>query len=390
MQPRDPHPESLMRLSLVRQMVTDPTVQLRPRRIDARWRDEKKIPLSMTGFNPFLGAVFYARESALSRWLADPHGSARGHNREDRLLYDLFFAVHDYLHVWGTRLIQQLAPEVAFGTAALTAENLEDHVFCQLLSEAVATVGLDYWYLCTFNLNEAVPIGSCKSGGLTVSYKEQHLGEYRRFYPGLDVQRPGFLAELCRFYCSGEFLGFDADDLRQSPLLSSWLTHEVVYGEKQREYSRLWFRYLAGQPADGGAADLTAPIDADVPWRAALMTAVGEALWRKVKEDQLTPLPAPAAAPWRSPVGAAPDFRFCNVGAIGEHLPPPALTAEQFDYYFCQVVSAHDRAAFEPELLKILPSLRERRDAPLLRAVLGGQRKIEAAADEPQDLLFLN
>jgi hypothetical protein len=154
------HAESPLKIPLVRQMLGDGTVALRPRAVDSRWRDRGRMMRVAPGFNPFVGAVFIPRSGGLEQWLAAPQRSARRFNADDRMFYDLLFAVHDYLHVWSTRLIQCLAPELGFGTAPVTRDNFDDYVFCQMLSEAAATVGLDYWYLSTVELDEVVPIGS--------------------------------------------------------------------------------------------------------------------------------------------------------------------------------------------------------------------------------------
>src|SRR5688572_16545693 len=104
-----------------------------------------------------------------------------------------------------------------------------------LLSEAAATVGVDYWWLCAVELGELLPIGTRVRGGLTTSYHERDRSEYRRFYPELEVQSLAFFGDLCAFHCNGEFVGFDGDDLARSPLLLAWLTQELRYGERQRE-----------------------------------------------------------------------------------------------------------------------------------------------------------
>src|SRR5262245_44518388 len=92
--------ESPLRLPLVRQLPSDSTVTIQVRPVDARWRDRGRLPRLSAGFNPFLGTIFVSKHSGLEAWLREPNASARRFNREDWMLGDLLFAVHDYLHVW--------------------------------------------------------------------------------------------------------------------------------------------------------------------------------------------------------------------------------------------------------------------------------------------------
>jgi hypothetical protein len=385
-------PESPLRLPLVRQMLTDPTVRLQARAVDARWHDEGVLRTSIAGFNPFVGAIFRGRSSAFDLWLQDPTRGARPFNHKDRLLRSLLFSVHDYIHVWATRLMQRLAPELGFGLGRVTADNFDDQLFCMLLSEAAASVGVDYWWLCAIDLGEALPIGTRVRGGLTTSYHERDRGEYRRFHPELDVQSLGFFGDLCGFYCTGEFVGFDADDLARSPLLLAWLTQELRYGERQREICRSWLAHLADGDLVIPEEQLTAPLDTDARGRPALVAAVGEALWRKVKQDEMQAIPAADAPPVQSPAGRAPDFRFRNANAVDddELFAPASRSAEEFEHLFAQVVSRCDYGAFDRELLKLFPTLLEKRDPGLLRSVLRGQPRLPPGDAEPRDLLVLN
>ena len=99
--------------------------------------------VTLAGFNPFLRSLFYANNSALSRWLAGPYGSARDYNEGDHLVREVLFAVHDYLHCWSAAAIAVLAPRSRFDTGPILRDNLEDFVYCHLLTEAAATAGLD-------------------------------------------------------------------------------------------------------------------------------------------------------------------------------------------------------------------------------------------------------
>lgn len=387
------HQETPLRLPLVKQMLTDPIVRLVPRAIDIGWRNNKVIALTVAGFNPFLNEVFYARQSPLGEWLKTPTASARRFNSKDQLIRDLLLAVHDYLHVWGTRLIQKLAPQIGFGTARITRGNLEDQVFCQLVAETVATVGLDYWYLCTLDLNEHLPIGTRFTGGLTAPYQERHLYEFQRASPTLCVQKKEFFVELCHFYCSGRFLGFDVNDVQESPLLNAWLSHEIGYGQLQREISRAWFSYLAEEQIMLSTSQTKGPVYKESAWQLRLIEDAADALWRKVKQDEMMEMPSPAELTWQSPPGKPMDLRFRNANLLSEEelwSVASATSQAQFDYCFSQIVSRYDYGTFNPVLKKLLPIVREKKDLALLRATLHGQPMMPRSEDEPSDLLIIN
>jgi hypothetical protein len=383
---------SPLRLPLVRQMLSDPTVAIRARAIDGRWHEQGLIGSAMGGFNPFHGTIFHARRTGLDAWLADPTRSARPHNLRDGLVRPLLFAVHDYIHVWATRLVQRLAPGLGFGAGRVTRANFDDQLFAMLLTEAAATAAVDYWWLCTIDLAEELPVGTRLRDGITTPYHERQVAELRRFHPELEVQSPAFFADLCAFYCSGEFLGFDADDVARSAVLHAWLEKEIRYGEKQREICRAWLAYLAHDDVVIPADRLADPVDADTPDRRALVEAVGEALWRKVKLDELQPLAASAEEPFASPADRRPDLRFCNLNTLDDAraFAPRAFSAEEFEHLLAQAVSRCDLDRFDRELVKLFPVLREKRDAPLLRALVRGQPRVEGAAGEPRDLLVLS
>lgn len=198
----DAHEESLLQIPLVQHVLSDRAFQLRSRAIDAHWYYEKRIPVTLAGFNPFEGAVFYAQRSVFAEWLENPLSSARNHNDNDCLVREVMFMVHDYLHAWTYQLVNRLWPELGLFSGQIEPESFESFVFVHLLSEAVATVGLDYWYLCVRGINSYCPIGTAL-GSLTVSYRESLLPEYRRFHPELTVQDTSFFSQLAQFYCHG-------------------------------------------------------------------------------------------------------------------------------------------------------------------------------------------
>ncbi|MGZ3697660.1 MAG: hypothetical protein ACXVCH_06165, partial [Bdellovibrionota bacterium] len=105
------HPQSLLRIPLVKQMLTDPRIPLVPRNIDQDWRYLGVIPDSVVGFNPQRSSVYYARKSYFAEWLEQPRRSTRELNEQDYLVREVLFAVHDYLHAWAYLAIRELTPK---------------------------------------------------------------------------------------------------------------------------------------------------------------------------------------------------------------------------------------------------------------------------------------
>lgn len=389
------HRESLLRVPLVAQMLGDPHVRLVPLAVDRGWQYDGHIPLDTTGFNPLQRAVFYAKRSALAEWLRNPEGSARKANVRDRLVSELFFAVHDYLHAWAYLAIQSLAPELGFGTAPIHKDNIEDFVFCHLLTETVATVGLDYWYLSVVDLNDVCPIGT-RLEGLTISYREARLDEYRRFEPSLDVQSPSFFTEIARFYCSGEFPFFDVTALKRSPILLAWLDHEIRYGSRQREYIRRWLSYLSDDAVRIPTSELGAPVRYDGRWRTRLVRELGTRLWEKVKKGKphhFRPV-SPLSTAWKRRDLARKDFRFLCADAFRKTDLRDAFHGEDgdlsFRHFFFQYASSHDVRTFDPSLTKLFTEVVRLRDVDLAFALFKNSRRLPSSHFCPIDLLTLN
>jgi hypothetical protein len=384
------HAESLLRVPLVERVIRHGQIRLAPRAVDRRWVYAGHVQRSVVGFNPFDGRVFYGGESRLASWLDAPHRSARAHNEADWLVKELWMLVHDFLHGWAYGLIRALAPKLDLGRARITERNFEDLVFAHVLTEAVATVGFDYWCLATLELGEVCPIGSMVTN-FTAPYREKYLGEYRRARPDLVVQDVAFFGELARFYLSGMMFGFDDRDLRRSPMLKAWIGKELSYGGLQRRYIRQWLRYLAGLPVlpvDDG------PIAHDARWQRALIEEVGCALWTFVKTGTETELRIldPEEA-WRLPKGRALDPRFVNLGTSTagelEALLERDLASDQVDCIIDQHLSGFDYGAFDRDKLVGLPTLRKQRDLRGLVALTKRETRVQARRAEPRTMLML-
>jgi hypothetical protein len=387
------HEESLMNLSLVRRMVSSPEVAKVRRAIDSRWAYEKIIPISMSGFNPYSSAIYHGQESMFARWLPNATRSARDFNEADVLVREVLLAVHDYLHVWGYALVNETLGSPALGYAEITRSTLEPLAFLHLVTEAIATVGLDYWYLSTFDLGTRIPIGTGVRT-LTVSYHEDFIEEYRKFDRSLVVQTPSFFATVVRMYCSGEYGGFDGEALRRSPRVFSWMRKELQYGALQRRYIRQWLRRLSPAPSWPRHDDLDAPMSCEQSWQHALVDVVAHELWDFVRSTGAHRWPSPprgAGAPARrwSSLGREIDYRFVNANAAAPRMRGPESSGASGRYLAYQLISRHRFESVPTEVVQKLTepgSLTPRRVTSLLRDAFPLRCDQER---EPYDLLLL-
>jgi hypothetical protein len=390
---RSLHRESLLHVPLLAQSLDDPAFAVVRRGIDSRWKYEDVIATRLDGFNPLRSAAFIGAHSRLDRWLPHRHGSARPFNQGDELVSEALFVAHDYLHVWTYHWVDALCPELGFGHAPITSRNFEDMVFCHILSEAVATVGLDYWYLSNVDLSDVVPIGTLQKG-LTVSYRTAWQGEYHRFNPQLNVQHPSFLGQLTRFYCGGVFVGFGVEDMRSSPAIDAWLTHELRYGQLQRRYCRQWLAYLSHDDIKLSESRLDAPVAWGASWKKRLTAELSDRLWAKVKHGEMCSPGArqDADRTWSAPARRQPDFRFLNLNRCP--MPSPAavkaMPDESFEYLLRQYVARFDYESFPEEALGVFTLIRDERDFSIGDRLLKGIKRLPAAPSEPRDLFLYN
>ena len=401
----NPSPESLLHIPLVKEALSDPRFILQSRAIDADWAYSQAIPISVSGFNPFYQTYYFATRSVMAQWLKNPAASARELNEQDVLVREALFLAHDYLHTWAYQAIHQLVPALRFGTVPITPKNFEDFVFCHLLSETVATVGLDYWYLAATNLNQVCDIGTAVRT-LTTAYREEHLSEYRRFHPKLEVQTPKFFETFARFYCDGVFPGYELDDLRKSPLTLKWIKNELEYGETQRSYARAWGAYLSGESFDSlGCPEgkLDRPVDPSSSWKKELITNLGQLLWKKVKEgrDEIAPVRFDPGAVFEKAGAKDLDFRFRNVNRVEPDAAVKKILAgprpkRNFDHFFYQYVSGFEYG--NPKTVELLLQLRKKRDFKAIELLLRKEKRVILALDlpkefkgtEPEHLFILN
>jgi hypothetical protein len=270
---------------------------------------------------------------------------------------------------------------------------------------------LDYWYLAATDLNQVCDIGTAVRT-LTTAYREEHLGEYRRFHPKLEVQTTKFFETFARFYCDGVFPGYELDDLRRSPLTLKWIKNELEYGETQRRYARSWLAYLSGESFDSLGCpedELDRPVDASAPWKKELIANLGRLLWLKVKEgrDEIAPVRFDPGAVFEKVSAKDLDFRFRNVnrvkhGAAVKKILGGSHPKRNFDHFFYQYVSGFEYEALNVATIESLLRLRKKRDFKAIELLLRKEKRVitslslsqnlpkEFKGTEPEHLFILN
>ncbi|MDJ0841077.1 MAG: hypothetical protein QNK37_31485 [Acidobacteriota bacterium] len=355
------------------------------RGVDARWSYEEIVSkISIGGFNPYHSTIFTTHGSPMLHWWQNPYGSPRPYNHGDYLMKDILFFLHDYFHVWSYNLINEIVPEIGFGSKPISGDNFEDFVFCHLLTETVATIAVDYWFLCSLDINEVVDIGSGMIT-LTAPYHKRHEKEYRRFNPDFVVQDPSFFILLHNFYCSGEFKGFDINDVRNSQLLLRWLKKELVYGGFQREYSRMWIHSLWGMPPLLRDALRNPVATNDKSWKEPLVKKMSDLLWKVVKENQYITFRI-AKCTWSGNHHQL-DARLKNLNRVED-----AFTQSTTDIYFLeQFISRYSYDEVPPELISLVKQLKDSNnyDPNLLRYLFRDHEPLSVDPYEPEDLFML-
>jgi hypothetical protein len=232
---------------LLNQFFNDTSIQINFRRIDNSWRYQGILKDLSAGFNPFNETVYFPGRSAISDWFRNDRKNLDQFIGGGFVVNELLFGIHDYLHIWSYQCTDELTngyfSQLVSTNTPLKGREFEDVVFFHIVSEAVATVGLDYWFLSRVSLDKVLDIKT-DIKKLTIDMREDDLNEYQKYNPEFNPFTPLFFKELCLFYCRGEFFGFDANSIKNSKLMLKWLKHELRYGQTQRDYTYSWMKYL--------------------------------------------------------------------------------------------------------------------------------------------------
>jgi hypothetical protein len=389
-------PESLLQIPLIKAAIEDRGFKKIFRGIDQGWKEDGIIPVSISGFNPYESTGFIAKKSPLAQWLKNPFESIRPLNSSDALVKQALFFAHDYLHAWAISAIRELAStDFSYGIDAINDKNSEDYVFCHLLTEAVATVGLDYWFLSQIKLNDICPVGT-RVRCLTIGYHSDYDQEISRFNPEMKIDDPNFFNFMARFYCDGIFSGFTVDDLKKSPILMSWIDHEVMYGEKQREYARLWFSHLSKEGPAPARKKSGAPLKVKKDWQKKLISELGESLWAFVKNPTGITESFDGSRLWRYADGRAPDPRFSNLfhhdlKSMVKSASRGSDQEEKLNYLLYQYVSQYDQTECSLKLQSAAAEWIGKKDLKSLERGFKNQSKVSRSLEnEPKHIMLLN
>ena len=388
------HSESLLHIPLVQQMLEDPSVQFKSRAIDKSWHYFNKHSPSLGGFNPLTNTIYYGKYSRFSKWLKQTEKSARELNEGDHLVAEVLFAVHDYLHIWGYQAVAELLPNLGFGTNPITDKNFEDMVFCHLLTETVATVGLDYWYLSQLNLNDVVSIGT-RIYPLTTHYHQKHIAEFQRFSKSFNPYKKEFFTQINNMYICGEFAGLDIKALQRSPLILNWMTHELKYAELQRRYTRSWLAHLSNLKIQLPLAQLSKPVNLDNKWKQQLTADLSFLLWNKVVKNERSffpPLDLESVWQSKSERSDKISFQSTNINSLGlspQQLRQKSLPEAQSLYFlYWQNLASYRMDTFtKAEILSLTNGL-DQKNLKALGSILASKSSIPRRSVEPRDLFF--
>jgi hypothetical protein len=347
----------------------------------------------MGGFNIQANTHYYPVHSALSVWLSHPENLEDSLEQNTRLGREVMLMAHDYLHSWAYRAILRLAPFLA-ANATVTPENVVAQAFVVVLTEAVAVTGTDYWYLSVRDVGERLGLPIDVGPG-TVHYRERYLKEYRKGNASLQVQRPGFFADVARLYCEGVFAGYDERDLLANRKLADWLIRELLIAPRQREVARLWLSCMGGFEIK--ACELQAPFKALFDQHRDLVDSIGDLLWRKVKEDVgLFYPPEDCVEQWRFVDVANVDFRFVNVNRLDAGIrrwPGGSRGLESWHYYVDQTIAGYKAprsSAARARIAKEVCRIKAEIDSGGLDGLIGSLSAVQGSDLAPLEMLFVN
>jgi hypothetical protein len=379
---------SLLSIPLVAHLFQQRRVKLVPRPIDAGWLYAGVLPLVPAGFDPFGGTIYLPARSRMLDWQKGSVRSLRHLNRGDWLLYEAFSAVHDYLHVWA---VAELTAELfgdRGGIVEVTPAILRDVEFIYLVSEAVATVGVDFWYLSRIDIDAVCRLGS-NFRGLASSYREGDLSRYRALAPDFRVQQPAFLTWMVTGYCALAFEQFSLEDLRRDTRLRGWLGHELRMARKQLALIRDWLSHLTGWPQSK-----TARVEFRSTRRREAVARVAEKLWC-ISNGTQTPVLRRASLSLPRRDCRRIDYRFTNIRTLPEwpDFDAGALSrigVQQFAYFAYQYLTAFEFAGARraQHLRRDVEACILTRDFGRLRLLTGSRQKPLAGAAGPADLIF--
>ena len=254
--------------------------------------------------------------------------------------------MHDFVHVWCIARLLPYFPHCAQPGALAGGTCNRDFAYLLMMSEVVATVSIDFWYLLYADFKQ--DIGSdCRFTTLTTIMKRPDIDKARTISPNFSVRSPEFLEWLAKAYFRSAFEGFEAASDASLNDIAPWLMREKWLSAAQRRIGSNWLSYLSGLPCNGEQ-----PIDfvLDTERGAAAMQAMTAELWDlfgSTRPDRLC-----ADMDWTislPPMDTSRvDFRYVDLAKLEHRFLPCATSApsdfsdNQFFYLAAQYISLFD------------------------------------------------
>lgn len=312
---------------------------LASRAIDSRWFYKGIIPTPGLGFNPFSGRAFYGTLSLAGLTINNARSTLEASAvidwaRTEWLIYEVLCVTHDSLHVWAVQRGLSYLNGVIHSNLADCETICLNIEFLTIFSEVVATVGLDFWYLCRHQVFKQRGILT-KYTGLTTRYRDWLVSSDERQV----VQQQSFFYMLLQAYISGEFNNIV--ELTRSTASSDWISREIKQSRSIRTPARAWTNYVFGSSTNADACR-TRLSDLLAEYKELVSTTCSD-LWNTTKSGDFSLMGA-ADLSYALPGDQVVDFRFFNIRRhenwrmLDFDIDLSVLPARQFGYLAAQFV----------------------------------------------------
>jgi len=327
---------------LVKYVFEQSTIKLVMRPIDMTWHYKGVVPISVSGFNPLGNKIFFGKNSYVDKFLN--FGNLTVEKDEiDWYLYEIFFVVHDYVHIWAVTNLLVLFPECLEPDALRNHEVINNISYILLMSEVAATIAVDFWMLSSVDVSKKLQLET-KFRCLTTSFKISDLANAKILNPQFEVKSLQFFQWLAIAYFESVFEGFDCFDADNLEKYAPWLMKEKKISIVQRQLIVKWLSYL-GDLEEGNTQQVV--IGMNNHRKISAMEEIASKLWAvfgrssppkklRVNAGKYIDLPKKATVF---------DFRFLDILNVDLDLlsyDAQALTMQEFGYLAAQYISLFD------------------------------------------------
>lgn len=326
-------------LPLLRFITEQSHVQILERPVDMTWYYDGIVPISVVGFNPFGRTVFFGSNSFAKAMLAADKKSSS--SKIDWYLYEILFLLHDYMHIWAVARMLDSLPHCSKPGVWEDTRSLSDLGFVLIISEAVATVAVDWWTLSRLDLTSVL---QCKTAFrcLTTSFQRDDLLLARKIAGNFEVYTPRFFRWMAVGYLTGRFNGFD--DVGQSSLEENakWLVKEREYGIKQRDYARRWLTHLSNGKLELSSNSMFALDD----FRISIIESLAGELWQLFAEGAPSELHIRGGRVELPVQSVSLNFEFTDLSHVFDALSSldvSTLSVRQFSFLAAQWLSYSEK-----------------------------------------------